>query len=304
MIYTLTLNPALDKTYLVEAIEFNGVNRPYHTYRDSGGKGFNVSRALLRLGIENCALGFVGGATGQWIQSDLNDQGITTQFHWLSEETRTNLVLREANGQYIKINESGPVVQTDHLDTLMEQIDTLAKKDDLWALCGSLPNGIPVGFYQVLIERLQERGAKVALDASGETLRLGIQSRPYMIKPNQFEAWEVLGSDVPITEIPSRFHALGIELVILSLGEAGLIASENGKSVLVKPPSVVVKNPVGAGDAALAGALFGVAQNFSPQSIAMWSVACGTAAAISASNCFENRNDVEEIYQQLSVEEL
>lgn len=64
MVYTITLNPALDRTLWVQKIETDDSNRIEREERYAGGKGIDVSRVLTTLGVDNKALGFVGGFTG------------------------------------------------------------------------------------------------------------------------------------------------------------------------------------------------------------------------------------------------
>lgn len=301
MIYTLTLNPALDKTITVDEFIFDGVNRPTGIQYDSGGKGFNVSRALMRLGVENHALGFVGGQAGEWLEHDLADEGIHSHLIPIQQESRTNLVIRERSGRYLKINENGPAIGASEIDALFSVVDGYARKGDWWALCGSIPCGLPEDIYQQLIKTLHKKGAKVALDASGQPLKHGCSAQPELVKPNQYEAWELIGNQTPVAHIPDWFHARGIQTVALSLGEEGCIYSEENKWVWVLPPEITPQNLVGAGDALLAGALFAKAHGMSLTETAKWATAAGTAAAQSITNCFPSFESVETIYNQLKV---
>ena len=117
MIYTVTLNPALDREYTVPDLAHDTVLRAGTTRVDAGGKGFNVSRAVKALGGESTAIGFAGGKTGEILHESLTGLGINTDFVWISEETRTNTsIVSEANGQYVKANESGPEIRESELE--------------------------------------------------------------------------------------------------------------------------------------------------------------------------------------------
>ena len=301
MIYTLTLNPALDKTITVDELIFDGVNRPTDIQYDSGGKGFNVSRALMRLGVENLALGFIGGQAGEWLEHDLANEGTHSHLIPIQQESRTNLVIRERSGRYIKVNEDGPVVEAGELDALFSVIEECAKEGDWWALCGSTPRGVSDDIYQKITEMLHKRGAFVALDASGQLLKYGCDAQPELVKPNQFEAWELAGEKISIEKIPDLFHVRGIQTVALSLGEEGCIYSEGNRQIWVLPPKITPQNLVGAGDALLAGALFAKAHGMSLTETAKWATAAGTAAAQAITNCFPSFESVETIYNQLKV---
>lgn len=305
MIVTVTLNPVLDRTLKVSEIVLNEMARVLETREDWGGKGFNVSRALKALGAPSLALGFAGGATGEKLAAGLQQLGIATDLTSIAGETRTNIVITNCAGtQYVKANESGPTVSEPEAAAFLERVRTMARPGDLWALCGSLPPGLPADFYAQLIGLLRERGIRVLLDTSGEPLRLGLEARPYAVKPNlpEVEAW--LGRPVgdlgthpdvtPAAAVDSLLK-LGISLVALSLGADGLMLATADARVWAKPPEVAAPNPVGAGDALVAGLLWALSEGLLLEQVAAWAVATGTAAAAREGVSVGTRTEVEAI---------
>lgn len=309
MIVTVTPNPVLDRTLTVPRIAFNDVIRATAVRLDWGGKGFNVSRALKALGLDSVALGFVGGATGQMLEQGLNELGIATDFVHIAGETRTNIVIAETAGErHIKVNETGPTVSEKEITAFFQRASDLVQPDDLWALCGSLPPGVPADFYAGLIELLRERGARVALDTSGEALRLGSAAGPFLAKPNAAEAEELTGLRVDgaaaAVQASRWFLERGIELVALSLGEQGLVLSSGRETVWARPPAVRVGNPTGAGDALLAGIIWALAKGLPLPELARWGVAAGTAAAQGEGVSVGTRAEVAKVYGQTRVVRL
>ena len=61
MIITVSMNPAIDKTVEIEALQPGGLNRIQKVEYDAGGKGINVSKTICELGGESIATGFLGG---------------------------------------------------------------------------------------------------------------------------------------------------------------------------------------------------------------------------------------------------
>ncbi len=144
MIYTLTLNPALDRELTVPALALDTVLRASESRVDCGGKGFNVSRMLASLGAQSVALGFAGGHTGAMLRDGLAALGIATDFVWITGETRTNVsIIVGDEGHHIKVNEAGPTVSADELAALAQRVRELARAGDWWVLAGSLPPGCP-----------------------------------------------------------------------------------------------------------------------------------------------------------------
>ncbi len=194
MIYTLTLNPAVDRELTVPAIEYDSVLRASRSQVDFGGKGFNVSRLLKGLGADTTAVGFVGGKAGETLQDGLQALEIQTDFVWIPGETRTNIsIVTENGGHYIKVNEKGPLVGPDKQRELLEKVHRLAEPGDWWVLAGSLPQGVPADFYAQIVRALNECGAKALLDTIAEPLRLGCQEKPFLVKPNTEEAHSLTG---------------------------------------------------------------------------------------------------------------
>jgi 1-phosphofructokinase family hexose kinase len=284
MIYTLTLNPALDRELTVPDLVFDQVLRATALRIDYGGKGFNVSRALSELGAESVALGFVGGKTGEKLEAGLVSLGIATDFTWVGEETRTNVsVVSENQPHYLKVNESGPTVTSAEQDALMNKVETLARPDDWWVLAGSLPPGATDTIYANVIEKLQAAGANAVLDTSGPPLRHGCESGPFLVKPNAREAGDLTGRQVETEEevraAAQAIHSLGVRLVLISMGKAGALLSNGDHAWLGEPPEVEERNPIGAGDASVAGLVWGLSQDLPLPEVLRWSVAAGAAAA-------------------------
>ncbi len=307
MIVTVTPNPALDRTLTVSRIVFNEVIRATDSRLDCGGKGFNVSRALAALGTESLAMGFIGGATGRWLEHGLRDLGIATDFVYIGGETRTNTVIIEAStGQYIKVNEAGPTVQAKEVAAFFERVRERVRADDIWVLSGALSPGISPDFYTRLTALVQGGGARVFLDSSGEPLRLGCAARPYLVKPNVAEAEEMIGqgirSDAGALAAAEAFLRQGIELVALSLGAAGLLLASQERAVWARPPQVQARHPTGAGDALLAGLAWALQQGLPLEEMARWGVAAGTAAAMREGVGCGSRAEVEALHREVRIE--
>jgi len=306
MIVTVTPNPVLDHTLTVPEIAFDTVTRATAVRDDWGGKGFNVSRVLLALGVESTALGFIGGTTGQRLAAGLSALGLPTDFVTIAGETRTNVIIAEADsGRYVKVNEAGPTVQPEEIAQFLDKVRQRATPGGTWALCGSLPPGVPDDFYAQLIEILQPRGARVLLDTSGAALRLGCEARPFLVKPNAEEAAAFAGHpiDTPnaARDAANAFLERGIAQVALSLGAAGLLLATHESSVIAIPPDVPVRNVTGAGDALLAGLAYALEHGLPLAEQARWGVAAGTASAMHEGVGVVTRTSVEQIYTGITV---
>lgn len=284
MIYTLTLNPALDRELIVHEITLDQVLRARSMRLDYGGKGFNVSRALLAMGVKSTALGFIGGGVGGQLEAGLINLGIHTDFIKISGETRSNLsVVSENHDHYIKVNESGPSVTASEAAALLDKVSSLVMPGDWWILAGSSPPGIKPTYIAQLIRQVQAAGAHAVLDMEGPSLRLGCQSGVFLVKPNAEEAGQLTGKQISSIDDAIRaiapIHAMGVQQVALSLGKIGAIYSNGNRTWGAEPPRVEQRNPIGAGDAMLAGLVYALQKKYSGTDVIRWGVACGAAAA-------------------------
>lgn len=285
MIYTVTLNPALDKMLAVPALIPGTIHRAETLRYDLGGKGINVSRALRALDIPSTCFGFIAGHTGRILQADLQAQGYATRFIEIEGETRQNLTLLDrSKNEYTKINDAGPVITPENFDALAVHVAHTARAGDVWAFCGNTPPGAPAATYARLITLVQDAGARAFLDTSGAALQAGFRARPFALKINADEAGELLGralsSDEQILDAVRDLLRAGITCAVITRGAQGIVLGMRGACVISIPPPVIVRSAVGAGDAAMAGLLWAILEHCDPGETARRVTACGTAAAM------------------------
>lgn len=284
MIYTITLNPALDREMTVPEISLDRVLRAQAIQTDIGGKGFNVSRALLALGVDSTALGFIGGAIGDQMIAGLSALGIRTDFIRVQGETRINLSIVDANHtHYIKVNEPGPLLTNAEASAMLDKIGFLVRNGDWWILAGSTPPGIQPSLVSEIIHRIKSAGAFSVVDMEGACLKEGCVANAFLVKPNALEAGELFGNQIStITDALDaldKIHSIGAKQVVISLGKAGAVYSNGIQAWWAEPPLIRERNPIGAGDAMLAGLVWALQKNLNGKDVLRWGVACGAAAA-------------------------
>lgn len=261
-ILTLTLNPALDLTVLVPAVRLGEVNRSDGLHTHAAGKGVNVAQVLADLGHTLTVSGFLGEANQQPFVQLFAERGFVDEFIRVPGETRSNIKLAEANGQVTDLNGPGAFVDEAAQLALQARLEHIADGFDAVVVAGSLPRGVSVAWFAALLERLGQRGLKVALDTSGAALQAGLATRPWLIKPNTEELGEVFGS---LVETPAQqaaaarqLLARGLQHVVISQGAAGVNWFSAEGAWHARPPKVQVASTVGAGDSLLAGVLHGL----------------------------------------------
>jgi len=279
---TVTLHPAIDKVLRVEKLHPNEVHRCKVELVHGGGKGNNVARALMRIGVPVLATGFQGGYSGAFITERIEAEGIRTSYVQCQAPTRTSTVLQvDETGDTYALYEPGQEVTQQELDDLYRHYAELLPEASIVIFCGSGQTEVLAPSYQHMIEMANEIEVPTLLDSSGEALKLGVEARPYMVKVNRFELGGLVGRDLETLddqlEAMAALQARGIPLVALSLGEAGLIATDGEelwKGVLKVDR---IMNTVGCGDSQLAGITKQIIEQAPLQELVRWGVACGTA---------------------------
>ncbi len=261
MIVTVTLNAAIDRTLTVPNFQLGQRHRASAGLTLAGGKGINVARALKQLGVPVVATGLAGGRTGTRVVEELTGEAILNDFVRIGDESRTSTAVVDPTvGSYTEINEWGPDVSSEELDTVLEKVRYLSRGADFVVLAGSLPRGVDQGFYGELIRDLNRRQVRTVLDSEGEPLRLGLEAEPYLVSPNQREAEALVGQE--FYELQDFAYALehiaelGARNVVVT-NESGCFARlRDGRDVRryrAVAPRVEPVSAVGAGDVFLAG---------------------------------------------------
>ena len=309
MIYTLTLNPAVDRELTVSAMAFDTVLRASEAQVDFGGKGFNVSRLLKGMGVASTAVGFLGGRAGELLQDGLQALGIGVDFVWTPGETRTNVsIVTQSHDHYIKVNEKGPLIEPARQQELLSKIGSLAHPGDWWVLAGSLPPGVADNFYARVVNVLNQRQSQAILDTTGASLRLGCAEKPYLVKPNREEAQALTGlpmeSTAQVVEAAEAIRQMGAQNVVISMGKTGALLQSAEGAWLAHSPKVKEKNPIGAGDSMVGGLVWRLAQGMSLKESLGWGVACGAATASLSGTELGSHALVQELHQQVIFEPL
>lgn len=296
MIYTLTLNPAIDYVLSTENFEIGKINRSDFENIYFGGKGINVSLILSELGVKSVATGFVAGFTGEALIEGISSDNIKSDFVKLGNGiTRINVKIR--HGLETDINAGGPLVEDSDIYELFKKLDNLTKGDFL-ILSGSVPSNLPKDIYEKIIQRLKSKGVIFLIDATGELLVSTLKYNPFLIKPNQEELSEIFSVEINDTEDVLKYakelQKMGAKNVLVSRGKDGAaLLDENGKEYVISACKGKAIDSVGAGDSMLAGFVVGYVLNGDFGYALKLATASGSATAFSYG--LAKRQDIEKL---------
>lgn len=302
MIYTVTLNPAIDYVMHPVSLDMGFTNRSSSEEVYCGGNGINISTLLNELKVVNVAFGIAAGFTGDYLIKTLQDNGVSANFVRLKEGfTRINVKL---NGIVMTMcNGMGPVITSDKVDELLERLECIAQGDTL-ILTGSIPKSLPEDMYDIIMKRLENRGVRFVVDAPGALLLKSLPAHPFLIKPNNHEVGRIFDAspETPEDCIPyaQKLHDQGAQNVIVSCGGHGsLLIDEHNEIHICPTVKIKLENATGAGDSMVAGFVAKTQAGASYDEALRFASACGTATA--ASKGIANRATIDRISAELDA---
>ncbi len=304
-IYTLTLNSALDRILHVSEIKFHYTNRTDKVYVGDGGKGTHVSHALTRLKQNNTAIAVLGGFAGSRLESILLDEGINLMKFSVKHETRVCTSIFDKDNRSIKVNELGESMSSIDCQRLDSFLDNLFGENQIWVISGSLPQGVPKDYYAQLITKIQSfDNSKVFLDTSGEALKLGLEAKPFFVKPNDEEMESLVGYPINsvadgLIAIKEVYEKYKIPNIGLSLGELGLIMKSENKIVYTPIYKVKTVKTIGAGDGLLGGIVYGFVNDFDLEVIAATGVAIGCISTSYEQMTYPESAEVKDMVEKI-----
>lgn len=282
MIYTVTLNPAIDYYISMKEFQEGKLNSINNGYTLAGGKGINVSKVLKNFGTESIALGFVGGFTGDYIKKNLKEYEICENFVELKENTRINIKMKTENTE-TEIAGHSPNISQDEYEKFLETIKSI-KEGDILVLSGSVPKSLSSNIYEEIINILP-KGVKVILDTRGESYKSALTKGVYLTKPNNVELEEFFNEKYEtledIIKAGKKLRELGSENVIISLGKNGSVLITEKEVFIGNVPKGELVSSVGAGDSMIAGILYGITNNMEIKDAYKYGIASGSATAFS-----------------------
>lgn len=300
MIYTLTLNPALDYDIYLNNLEKGNLNLSKNINYRAGGKGINVSIMLKNLGYKSSALGFIAGFTGDFIIKDLESKNINSSFISTEGITRINVKINENIGETEIAGISNNIKEND-LNKLYDQISNL-NNNDILVLSGSIPSNLSNKIYYEISKKTK---AKTILDTRGNLLLENINNN-ILIKPNIHELEEVFNQKIEdfdtIHSLCQTFLNKGVETVIVSMGSKGAILIKKDRYLIGNIPKGKYINSIGAGDSMVAGFAYGYVNNLNIEETFKLAIACGSSTAYSYG--IGNKELIDELINKIEIQEV
>ena len=309
MIATVTLNPSLDRIVSVDGFSLGSTLATSGARQVAGGKGINVARVIKVLGGEAIATGFLGGPTGELMETILREEGLKAEFVRIKGTTRSNLTILDPTSKTeTHLMEPGPKVDKKELGQFKRKFKRIIAGSKFLALSGSLPLGVKQNFYAELVQLAKEEGVRTVLDSRGEALLEGIKASPFMVKPNRRELEEIAGEKLhrrkDMIKVIRSLLDKGIEIVALSLGREGAVVASNERIWSVSPPEIKVVNSVGSGDALVTGLIYSFTKGAGMEEAIRLGMACALSNALISGAGLCRKEAIEKFYPRIRISSL
>lgn len=284
--WTLTLNPALDKSTSVDRMIPEQKLRCSALQTDAGGGGINVSKGIHRLGGESCAVFPIGGHTGIQLKALVEEEGITTQTVSVRGDTRENISVSEESTHFqYRFTLPGAEMSLQEANACLELIR--AHRPEILIASGSLPPGLPSHYYEEVAKLALESGARLILDTSGPALAAAANIGVYLLKPNLGELSALVGvEELAMNQVDDAAMSIieqgKCQVIVVSLGPQGAFWADKNGFEHIPAPTVKKQTTVGAGDSMVAGMAWALSQGKSLREMVQMGVACGSAATMNS----------------------
>lgn len=309
MIYTVTLNPAIDRTVTCSSINTVDVTRVTNTTREAAGKGINVSKVIRAMNETSTCTGFTAGSNGEFILKSLSEQNIPAFFVNIEGNTRENIkVFATETKETLELNENGPVVGLKDMEALYSYFDSVLVKDDILVLAGSAPSSLTSNIYAIWIERYKKFGVITVLDTSKDLFKKGIMAGPTIIKPNLYELEMLfdttINNEIELIGYARKLLDYGIKHILVTMGKDGSLFVSKDDIYKVKIPTITVQGTVGAGDSFVAGYAIAYKRKYNTIQALKYASAVSIASCLQPGTASGTLADVDMYLDEIKVERI
>ena len=293
MILVVGLSSAWQRTLSFNRFLPGEVNRTSLVLETASGKGVNVARVATLLGEPACVLTLAGGHRGTLFRKALSDDGVKAKIIPMSGETRMCHTLISGK-RVTEIVEESPALSPAEVEATRAAFSKLLRCASMVILSGTVPRGCGDGYFAQLAKEAGKKGVSVIADTQGNHLIQVARERPSLIKINRAELVAATGSS-SVTEGVSMLMKLGAKQVVISNGSKASMAFDGRTHWLARPPRIEPVNPIGSGDAMLAGLAVGLFRGQTLESALELGLACGAANALTATSGVIKVSDVSNL---------
>jgi len=304
-IITLTLNPAYDLHFIMKDFKLYKENYVESSILEAGGKGINISRALLKNNIASTAYVVLGKQNAADFVSQLKKDGLNFKELYCEGKIRENITIHTPNEPETRISRESRLFSGEILEKLSDELKQTVDDNTIVTFSGRLPKGLSLEKAERFLKELKSFGCRLVVDCNSFSMDSLLRIRPWLIKPNEQEVWSLTQKEIETMEqamaAAKEISAMGIENVIISMGKDGAAMSSAELNCIAKAPGITPVSTIGAGDSMLAGFIGAFSRGADIEECFKTAVAFGTAACLTQGTLPPEPEDIENLKPEVRI---
>jgi tagatose 6-phosphate kinase len=297
MILVVGLSSVWQRTLFFKGFHLGEVNRAGRVLETASGKGVNVARVATTLGLPARVLTVAGGRRGRLFARALRADGVPARIIPADGETRLCQTL-VAGDVVTEVVEESPALSQSEVRAVVSTFRASLRRAQAVVFSGTVPRGCGDDFYARLARRARKCGVPFVVDTQGTQLLRVVGEGPILVKINSRELAAATGKEQREAGV-AELLKLGAQRVVITDGPRGAWAADSQGQWHVRAPRVTAVNPIGSGDAMLAGLLVGLVRGSGLQEALQFGVVCGAANALTETSGVVRRGDVRRLLRQV-----
>ncbi|MEN8905833.1 MAG: hexose kinase [Clostridiales bacterium] len=309
-VVTITLNPALDKTIILDQLKIGNKNYIKNLTTNPGGNGINIAKTLKEFDIDSVVTGFNAGENGEILLDLMYKEKIDMQFMEIPGETKINLKIIEwGKNSITEINEHGFYVSYDDVNKFMMKLSKLLEKANFLVLSGNLPLGISDDIYFDIINMANKKKIKTILNAEGSAFNNGIKASPYSIKLNTSKLEILCGrrffkmKDI-IKSVKNIMKRNNIKIVIMSMYKVGVLIINEDKIIKTKTLPIIPVSNDAKSDSMIAAFIYSIFNDCSLEETAKIITSAEIITALKSGSRICTKKEVIEFNDHVEIERI
>ena len=297
MILVVGLSAVWQRTLFFDEVRLGEVNRATRVVETASGKGVNVARVATTLGLPARVLTVAGGRRGELFRRALPADGVSARIVPVRGETRLCQTLVAGNAVTELVEEAAALRPVEVRAVLAAFAEEL-RRATMLVLSGTVPRGCGDDFCARLAAAARECEVPVVVDTQRAQLLGAVRHGPVLVKINQAELATATGQGGVVRGV-RELRRLGATRVVISHGAKAARGFDGKEQWAVQPPRLVAVNPIGSGDAMLAGIIAGLVRGEDLREALRFGVACGAANALTETSGVIRTADVERLLREV-----
>lgn len=310
MILSITLNPSLIKTCIVDGFELNTNNEilDYKIEFDDG--PVHSVQIIKTLQGEPLMIGYMGGPGGRFIKNYLEKNKIKSDFTWMDQEIKnTQIIIDSIKGTETILVDKGISIDEKVLKVFFQKLQNHISDITLVLLSGQMPVGMTEEDIQRTIWIASEKQKKVVISLEGDFVKKALEYKPYAVLLNEHNLKEldisIEDENKMLEECQNLLKEYRVKFLALDLEQRGIYTLTKNKICRAYyPKSIQAVRNKGIKDGILGCFALGLDRQYEQEKISKLMCAVRTALSVTPADEICQRKNIDYYTKRVKIEEV